>query len=196
VHFSKLHACQEGTRIAACFAVGEADRPSRIAITGEVMNKSEIPAAQKGVLGALMDDHRKVRKIFKDFESEKDEGKKSDMVSEACTALTVHTKLEEELFYPYLRDQNPNKFGDLLDEALVEHASAKMLIAELEKAAGPDDALYDARFTVLGEYVNHHVNEEENELFPKVIAAKIDLRELQEQLDQRRQELMAETGVQ
>jgi hemerythrin superfamily protein len=154
------------------------------------MNKSEIPAAQKGVLSMLMDDHRKVKKLFKDFEKEKDASKKEAMVREACMELTVHAQIEEELFYPFLREQDPKVFGDLLNEALVEHASAKDLISQLE-AADPTDELYDAKFTVLGEYVNHHVEEEEDQLFVKVISKKIDLRELLPELEQRKESLMA-----
>lgn len=157
------------------------------------MNKSEIPGAQKGVLGALMDDHRKVKKIFKDFEHEKDGKKQQAMVMEGCKELVVHTMIEEELFYPYVREQNPENFGDLLDEALVEHAGAKELIGQLQDAS-PGDDLYKAKFTVLGEYVNHHVAEEEGELFPKIISAKIDLRDLQKRLEQRKAELMQEQG--
>lgn len=158
------------------------------------MNKSEIPAAQKPVLGALMDDHKKVKKIFKDFESEKDEGKKQGMVEEACTELTVHAQIEEEKFYPFLREHDPKAFGDLLDEAKVEHASAKDLIAQL-KGMTPEDDLYDAKFTVLGEYVNHHVTEEEGELFPKIVSKKIDLRELGTEMEQLRQELMSKAAA-
>lgn len=143
------------------------------------MNKSKIPVAQKDVLSLLIDDHRKVQKIFKDFETEKDPEAKRAMVVEACNELTVHAEIEEQEFYPFLRDQDPEEFGDLLNEAKVEHASAKDLIAQLS-TMGPDDELYDAKFTVLGEYIAHHVQEEEEELFPKIISKKIDLRELLE----------------
>lgn len=158
------------------------------------MNKSEIPAAQKAALSLLLDDHRKVRKIFKDFEKEKDVAARQKMVEEACTELTVHTKIEEEKFYPFLRDQEPEAFGDLLNEALVEHASAKELIAQLQ-GMGPEDELYDAKFTVLGEYVNHHVTEEEGELFPKVIAKKIDLKDLAQEMESLKQELVPSAAM-
>ncbi|HLU78297.1 MAG TPA: hemerythrin domain-containing protein, partial [Burkholderiaceae bacterium] len=78
-----------------------------------------------------------------------------------------------------LRDADPEKFGDLLDEAKVEHASAKDLIAQLMQMS-PEDDLYDAKFIVLGEYVNHHIAEEEDELFPEVAKEKYDLRELEQ----------------
>ncbi len=158
------------------------------------MNKSDIPSGQKAVLSLLMDDHRKVKKIFSSFEKEKDPKKKETMVQEACAELTVHTKIEEEIFYPFLRDQNPDVFGDLLDEALVEHATAKDLISQLESASSEDD-LYEAKFTVLGEYVNHHVTEEEDELFPKVISKKIDLQQIQEEMKQRKEELMQDPAT-
>lgn len=157
------------------------------------MNKSEIPTAQKGVLGALIDDHRRAQKLFKQFESEKDPQKCKEIVTQTCMELKVHTAIEEEVFYPFVRDQNPEQFGDLLNEALVEHASAKELIAQLESAA-PEDELYKAKFTVLGEYVNHHVNEEESELFPKIIKKDIDLREIQEQIETRKEALQASGG--
>ena len=142
---------------------------------------------QKG----LLDDHRKVKKLFKDFESQTDSAKKDVIVKEACTELTVHAQIEEQLFYPFLRDQNTDAFGDLLDEALVEHASAKDLIAQLLDMS-PEEDLYDAKFTVLGEYVNHHVTEEEDELFPKVISKKVDLRELLPAMKQMKEEMLAQ----
>ncbi len=143
------------------------------------MNKSDIPAPQKSVLSLLLDDHRKVKKIFKDFESEDDLKAKQNMVTEACNELTVHTQIEDQKFYPFLREQDAQAFGDLLDEAKVEHASAKDLIKQLSSMK-PSDDLYDAKFIVLGEYVAHHVKEEEDELFPKIISKKIDLRDLYE----------------
>lgn len=143
------------------------------------MNKSHLIAAQKSVIGMLIDDHRKVQKIFKDFESVEDTAQKQQMVIDACTELTAHAEVEEQHFYPFLRDADPEKFGDLLDEAKVEHASAKDLIAQLMQMS-PEDDLYDAKFIVLGEYVNHHIAEEEDELFPEVAKEKYDLRELEQ----------------
>jgi len=158
------------------------------------MNKSQIPAAQKEVLSLLLDDHKKVKKLFKEFEAEKDGAAKERLAQEACTELSVHAKIEEEIFYPFLRDQNPKAFGDLLDEALVEHASAKELIAQIQGSSMAEE-LYEAKVTVLNEYVQHHVTEEEDELFPKVIAQKIDLRDILTPLVQRKEELMGSTAV-
>ncbi|CDM23838.1 hypothetical protein BN940_06851 [Castellaniella defragrans 65Phen] len=154
------------------------------------MNKSHAPAAQKGVLGMLIDDHREAQRLFKEFKSAKDPARQEEIVRHACTALTAHTKIEEEHFYPFLRDADADAFGSLLDEATVEHASAKDLIAQLE-AMKPADDLYEAHFTVLGEYTNHHIKEEEDELFPKVIDKAIDLRGLEKPMEDTRREAMS-----
>ena len=155
------------------------------------MNKTHLTKVQKGVIGMLIDDHRKVQKIFKAFESESDPLKKRDMVWEVCTDLTAHAEIEERHFYPFLRDADPEAFGDLLDEAVVEHASAKELIAQLMEMS-PEDELYDAKFTVLGEYTNHHIEEEEDELFPEVAKREYDLTELEEPMLQTKEAVIAE----
>ena len=152
------------------------------------MNKSEIPGPQKKVLSMLLDDHRKVKKMFKDFESEKEDDAKQTLVEECCAALKVHTELEETLFYPFLREQSPEDFGDLLDEALVEHASAKDLIAQIE-SSDSNDNMWEAKFKVLGEYVAHHIEEEEGEVFPRIVKKKVDLSELSTQMEEKRAEL-------
>jgi hemerythrin superfamily protein len=146
----------------------------------------------------LTQDHKNVQRMFKEFEKLKGDDarmneQKAALVGLACAALTIHAKLEEEIFYPAAREAIEDE--DLLDEATVEHASAKELIAQLADMA-PGDALYDAKFTVLGEYVDHHVKEEQEELFPKVRKAKLDLEGLGQQLQQRAQHLIAEMGLQ
>src|SRR6202171_1317379 len=146
-------------------------------------------AKKMDAIGMLIADHKKVQKAFKDFEKLKKGGSKrskSDIVRQTCADLTVHTKIEEEIFYPAAR--KAIKDGDLMDEATVEHAGAKELIAQLESMQ-PGDDLYDAKFTVLGESVNHHIREEQNEMFPKVRKTKLDLNALGEQMAQRRAEL-------
>ncbi|MDM0040340.1 hemerythrin domain-containing protein [Variovorax sp. J22G21] len=146
---------------------------------------------------SLLDaDHRKVKKMFKEYEElTKSEAasasqKKRDLANEICTELTVHAQIEEEIFYPALREAI--KDTDLLDEAEVEHASAKDLIAQIMDASDVDDK-FDAKVIVLGEYIDHHVKEERGEMFPKARAAKaLDLIEMREQLKMRKEDLMAE----
>ncbi|MEO9061550.1 MAG: hemerythrin domain-containing protein [Nitrosospira sp.] len=126
----------------------------------------------------LTDDHVKVKKMFKEFEKlcKKDDNEaKGELAAQICTELTIHTQLEEEIFYPAAREAIDD--DDLMNEALVEHASAKDLIAQIQ-AMRVSDPMYVAVVTVLGEYINHHVEEEQNELFPKVKKTKIDLEEL------------------
>lgn len=138
----------------------------------------------------LTEDHARVRKMFKQFEKIKedaDEVEKAELVQQICTELMLHAQLEEEYFYPAARDAIEEQ--DLLDEAEVEHAAAKDLIEQLESMS-PGDALYDAKVTVLGEYVEHHVKEEEKELFPKVKKARLDLEELAEQMSERKTKAM------
>jgi hemerythrin superfamily protein len=148
--------------------------------------------AEMDAIELLMQDHKKVQKVFKEFEKSKDElgeAEKSEMVRQCCMDLKIHTQLEEEIFYPAAREAIEDE--ELLDEAEVEHASAKQLIDELESME-PGEELYDARFTVLGEYVNHHIKEEEHSLFPEVKKAKLDLDELGQQMLQMKQKLQGE----
>ena len=89
--------------------------------------------------------------------------------------MTVHTQIEEEIFYPAAREAIEK--SELIDEAIVEHGSAKQLIAEIEEMDTGDE-LYDAKVKVLGEQVRHHVEEEEDELFPGIESSELDLEAL------------------
>jgi hemerythrin-like domain-containing protein len=122
----------------------------------------------------LMEDHAYVKKAFRAFEK-MDEEDQPALVKQVCEALKVHTRIEEEIFYPAVR--KAIKDEDLMNEAEVEHDSAKALIRQLERMK-PSDPRYAATFTVLGEYVNHHVKEEESEMFPKARRARINLKTL------------------
>ena len=167
-------------------------------------SKSKTPsrrASAKGseddALHVLAEDHKKVLEMFDEFErmkedEETDDEAKQDLVETACAELTIHAQVEEEIFYPAAREAIDDM--DLLDEAEVEHASAKQLITELA-AMQPGDDLYDAKFTVLGEYVKHHIQEEEKELFPKIKKAELDLEELGQEISERKMELREELGV-
>jgi hemerythrin superfamily protein len=158
-----------------------------------------MPAAKRTDLDAcsLLDaDHRNVKKLFKAYDEltqSRAAGaaqKKRELANEICMELTVHAQIEEEIFYPALRQAL--KETDLLDEAAVEHASAKDLIAQIQEAVDTDD-MFDAKVTVLGEYIDHHVKEERNEIFVKARAARgLDLVAMREQLETRKEELMGE----
>jgi hypothetical protein len=186
--------------------VAAAGYGQRVASDSDISLKETLPMAtsakrtarssKQDAIAMLTADHKKVKSIFKKFEKLKkqDSGdaEKAELVQEACMALTVHAQLEEEIFYPAVREGTEE--DDLMDEAQVEHMSAKAFIAELQSMQ-PGDELYEAKFTVLGEYVNHHVEEEEGELFHKAKRAKIDTAALGEQMMQRKQALLAEHGV-
>lgn len=153
------------------------------------------PGTQKNggapdALGMLKADHDKAKALFRAFDALKghrDEARrKAELVDEICYELTLHSMLEEEIFYPALRAALDD--DELLDEADVEHAGARELIGQLEIMA-PGDDHYDATVTVLGEEVEHHIGKEEGEMFEAARRADIDLATLAEQLAARREEL-------
>lgn len=139
----------------------------------------------------LRADHDEVRGWFAEFEKTEDDAAKQDLAARICKALKVHTQIEEEIFYPAAYDALDEEGDDLLDEATVEHASAKALIAEIE-AMQVGEPLFDAKVKVLGEYIDHHATEEEKEMFPECKDAGMDLKALGEALAARKAELMAE----
>jgi hemerythrin superfamily protein len=147
-------------------------------------------------IALLIADHRSVKALFQQFEElagQEDVGdRKALLVDRICTELTVHAQVEDELFYPAVRAA----IGDdaLMDEADIEHASAEDLIAQLEDME-PGDDHFDARVTVLGEYVDHHVREEEEEMFVKARAADAITAALAAEMARRKDELMAEFGL-
>ena len=154
------------------------------------------PASLPLALELLATDHRKVEALFDRYDQEKEGGDESRraLAERICKELTAHTRLEEEILYPWLRENLDVGNRDLIDEALVEHATAKDLIAQLE-GAGDVDETYDARVTVLGEYVRHHVREEENEMFPLVAGEQDELDELGQEMHARKAELTQELGL-
>ena len=146
-------------------------------------------AKGKDIIELLVADHKKVKKLFKDFEkiAEKDPAAKVEIAQQICMELTVHAQLEEEIFYPVAHEHI--KDGDLIDEATVEHATAKDLIKQIQSMKGSEE-LYNAKVKVLGEYIDHHVEEEEGEIFPQAKRAKLDLETLGMQMQQRKEQLM------
>jgi hemerythrin superfamily protein len=153
-------------------------------------------AAQGDATALLARDHAEVRKLFKEYdklaENEAEGDERQSLAEQICTMLTAHTTIEEEIFYPAAREAGVE--SDLLDEAEVEHASAKDLIAQIGSMS-PDDELYDAKVKVLGEYVDHHVQDEEGELFPQCRDSDMDLAALGGELAARKAELVAEAPV-
>jgi hemerythrin-like domain-containing protein len=153
--------------------------------------KGETNAVSMNAIDLLEKDHREVEEWFDEYDEleDHDDGRKSELAEKICFALKVHTQIEEEVFYPQAR--KATKDNDLLDEAVVEHATAKKLIAEIEDMEVGDE-LYDAKIRVLGEMVKQHIKEEEDELFPEVQSAKMDIDSLGKELAERKEELMAE----
>ena len=144
----------------------------------------------------LTDDHKEVQALFKAYQKlVADDGEddlREQLAQDICAKLTIHATIEEEIFYPAARDSLEDEEGDdLLDEAEVEHASAKELIAQIAEGSAADE-LYDAKVKVLGEYIAHHVKEEEKELFPKVQQSALDLDALGDELSARKAELLVE----
>jgi len=142
-------------------------------------------------IALLKADHRKVEELFEKYESAR--GKKADIAKQICMELTIHTMIEEEIFYPACREAGVE--SDMLDEANVEHDGAKVLIGELENGS-PDDEYYDAKVKVLSEEIKHHVKEEEQRggIFTEAKKAKLDLDTLGEQMTARKKALKAEFG--
>ncbi len=142
-------------------------------------------------ISLLKSDHREVEGWFKEFEKTGSSAKKRELARKICTALKAHTTIEEEVFYPAFLEATDEK--DMHHEAEVEHDGAKKLIAEIE-AAGPDDDYFDAKVSVLSEMIKHHVKEEEQRggMFSKARQSEMDLAELGAQLQQRKDEVMAE----
>jgi hemerythrin superfamily protein len=144
----------------------------------------------------LVDDHLRVSALFKQYEKlakkEAPGDQRQSLAQAICAMLKAHTTIEEEIFYPAARAAGVDQ--DLLDEADVEHASAKDLISQIE-AARADDDHYDAKVKVLGEYITHHVVEEHTEMFPKCRRAGMDLVVLRDELESREMALLPDAGV-
>jgi hypothetical protein len=140
----------------------------------------------------LKQDHREVESWFDEYEQLDDNREKLELFNKIALALKVHTRIEEEIFYA---DERGEVEDDMLDEALVEHDGAKKMIAEIE-AMKPGQDLYDAKVKVLGEYIKHHVKEEEQPggIFAQAKRGDVDLDAMGERLEARKEELMAELG--
>ena len=152
--------------------------------------KKETQAASPSAIDLLEQDHREVEEWFDEYdELKEDDARKAELAQKICLALKVHAQIEEEIFYPQAREAT--KDNDLIDEAVVEHDTVKNLIADIESMEVGED-LYDAKIRVLGEMVKQHIKEEEEELFPELEPAKIDLEAFGKELAERKEELMSE----
>jgi hypothetical protein len=140
----------------------------------------------------LKEDHVKVKDLFEDFESTEDVKERKDIAEKAIQELEIHTMLEEEIFYPAVREATEEE--DLMNEAEEEHHVAKVLIEELKKMEASSEH-FPAKFMVLAENVRHHIKEEESEMLPKAKKSDADMEELGQLMMQRKQQLMGEMGA-
>ncbi|CUI09080.1 hemerythrin domain-containing protein [Massilia antarctica] len=146
---------------------------------------------KKNAMAMLSGEQRAVKDLFERYEAlgQDDKNRKKKLADQICTALTLHATIEDEIFYPAVREAGAGN-AEQVDEAIVEHASAKDLIAQLQEM-DPDDALYDAKAKVLSGQIAHHVGEEEKEMFPKAKKNRRDLAALAEEMALRKDEVAA-----
>jgi hemerythrin superfamily protein len=153
--------------------------------------------APRDAVALLKADHRNVEQLFAQFE-QADETQLSAIATRICELLTVHAQIEEEVLYPAAKqafeEEESEEDTDVVIEASVEHGTAKDLISKIE-AMTPEHEAFRATVTVLGEYIKHHVKEEEGELFPALKQTELDLKELGTQLLERKLALMEELGI-
>ena len=151
--------------------------------TPKTMHKSKGSA---DALALLSDDHEHVKGLFEQYEGlgERADATKKKLAAQICSELTKHTTIEEEIFYPAVRASGKDK-EELVDEAVVEHASAKDLIAQILDME-PTEELFDAKIKVLSELIDHHVQEEEKEMFAKARKSGLDLNDLGRQMAERK----------
>jgi hemerythrin-like domain-containing protein len=171
----------------------------RLMRTAQTASKARQPAKRASsasgpdAIALLKQDHAEVKALFKEYdklaEADAEAGEREMLALQICDMLTVHATIEEEIFYPAAREALSGDNEDLLDEAEVEHASAKDLIAQIQ-STDASDALFNAKVKVLGEYIDHHVKEEQNELFPK-LKGKLDAKAIGARLQARKEDLTA-----
>ena len=153
--------------------------------TAKKLTRESAPKAKEAT-SLLRADHKLVNDLFAEYEKSRSNVRKKQIVSMICKELTIHAQIEEEIFYPAVKQALKDK--ELIPEATVEHATLKDLIAQV-KDVEPDGEIFDAKIKVLSEYVKHHVKEEQNEIFPKAKESSLDLIEIGAQLAERKAEL-------
>ena len=163
----------------------------RVVITRVAVNETKWGKLMPSMdaIALLKADHRKVEELFEKYKTAR--SNKATIAKQICTELTIHTAIEEEIFYPACREADVE--SDMLDEANVEHDGAKVLIAELENGS-PDDEFYDAKVKVLSEEIKHHVKEEEMRggIFAQARKTDLDLDALGEEMAARKRKLKAQ----
>lgn len=153
------------------------------------VGKAKTPAKPLDAIALLRADHKAVDALFAEYKKARAPSKKKQLVSKICTELSVHAQVEEEIFYPAVKQALKDK--ELVPQAIVEQATMKDLIAQVE-GIEPDGEMFDAKINVLSEYVKHHVKEEHNEMFPKAKTTKLDMLELGRRMAERKKALLAE----
>ena len=148
--------------------------------------KQDNPSKVQDAIALLRADHKLVSALFAEYEKARSTSKKKMLVSQICTELSVHAQVEEEIFYPAVKQALKDK--EMIPEALVEHATLKELIGQVE-GIEPDGEMFNAKIKVLSEYVKHHVKEEQNEMFPQAKSTKLDMVELGGRMAARKEQL-------
>jgi len=163
--------------------------PGMVATTEPVGSHGVDKGHRHDAVALLVADHVAVSQLFAEYDKALPSAEKKALVAQLCTALRVHVQIEEELFYPAIEAMLADPM--LVPEARLEHTGVKNLIAQLE-GVEPDGVMYDAKVKVLGEYVRHHVKEEQTEMFPQASKTSLNLVELGERMAARREELLAQ----
>jgi hemerythrin superfamily protein len=180
------HTMATATRKTAAKPASPATKTARAPARRAQASTAETVGPDATVL--LRADHKRVSALFEAYESTRSAKKKQGLVAQICNELSVHAQVEEEIFYPAVKAALKDK--ELVPEAIVEHATLKELIAQVE-GKEPDGEMFDAKIKVMSEYVKHHVKEEQNEMFPKARNARLDLNELGARIAARKEELLA-----
>ena len=143
-------------------------------------------------IALLRADHKRVSALYEQYENTRSTAKKKTLVATICQELCIHAQVEEEIFYPAVKAALKDK--EMVPEAQVEHATLKELIAQV-KDKTPDGEMFDAKIKVMSEYTKHHVKEEQNEMFPKARATRLDMKQLGARMAARKEELLANPAL-
>lgn len=189
---ARSRSTRSGTRTSARSASGRKTARGRSAGSAS-SSRARNGGGRDDAIALLKADHREVERLFGEFGGARSADRKSELATRICSALRVHTAIEEEIFYPAFLEATEET--EIHHEAEIEHEGAKRLIDEIE-STGPDDDHFEARVTVLREMIRHHVKEEEqrNGMFSKAQSSEMDLRSLGRQLEERKLELIGESA--